>query len=67
MILCCVSCFSDKKISQHISQIGRFIDRCSYCKTENTTAIEPIVIFEFIEKIDSSFQTSGNPPINNRS
>lgn len=57
MIMCCVYCFSDKKIGLHISQIGEFIDKCSYCNAENIYAVKPVVIFEFIEKIDASFKT----------
>lgn len=55
MTFCCGNCFSDRKISEFISTNGSFIDRCSYCGSENINAIEPSKLFEFIEKIDSSF------------
>lgn len=55
MALCCGNCFSDRKISEYILINGNFIDRCSYCESENINAIDPSQLFEFIEKIDSSF------------
>lgn len=55
---CCGNCFSDRKVIEYIAVNGNFIDRCSYCESENLNAIEPSRLFEFIEKIDLSFQTN---------
>jgi len=58
MNLCCGNCFSDRKIIEYIASTGIFIDRCSYCESENLNAIEPSKLFEFIEKVDLSFSTN---------
>lgn len=48
---CCQHCFTEKNIAQFISENGSFKESCSYCETENVKVINPIQIFEFIEKI----------------
>lgn len=56
MSWCCGNCFSDRKISHFIAQNGSLTDKCSYCGNENVSAVNPIQLFEFIEKVTSCFK-----------
>lgn len=47
---CCQQCFTEKNIAQFISENGNFKLTCSYCETENVQAINPELIFQFVEK-----------------
>lgn len=49
---CCQHCFTEQNIAQFIMNGGEFRQHCDYCESANVKAIEPKLIFEFVEKLD---------------
>lgn len=48
---CCPHCFSDKFLGKHIDAISNTNGKCSFCKTNNVTLIEPTILFDRFEPL----------------
>lgn len=57
---CCPYCFSDNFLQKHINAVSNKKGKCTFCKTENTTLIEPDELFDRFEPLLGLYEKDRN-------
>jgi len=53
---CCSNCFSDSFLNLQIKAMSNKKGQCSYCKTKNTTLIQPQALVDYFESLLSIYK-----------